>query len=176
MQITDTQKKRITWMLLAAGGVVAADAMWSGPAEPARAPANVRPSRAERPAAYPLAPTPASLNLQAWAARGEASAPAVVPDLFAQARPAAPVAPPVVVAVAASAPRPVPPFPYTYMGGMLDDGVRTGFFTRGERLLRLRAGDVVDGAFRVDSLGGSEMTLTYLPLGEPLRVAFGGAP
>ncbi|WP_428423375.1 hypothetical protein [Methylibium sp.] len=67
-----------------------------------------------------------------------------------------------------------PPFPYAYLGGMSDGGTRTGFFTRGDRVLQLRAGDTIDAAYRVETLTEAQMQLTYLPLNQTQTVALGG--
>ncbi len=72
-------------------------------------------------------------------------------------------------------PKPVtPPFPYAYMGGLSEDGVHTAFFTKGERVLPVKAGDTIDAIYRVDQMTDKQMTLTYLPLNETLVVALGG--
>ncbi|MBX9716531.1 MAG: hypothetical protein K2X42_08055, partial [Burkholderiaceae bacterium] len=72
-------------------------------------------------------------------------------------------------------PKPVaPPFPYTYLGGLSEDGVRTNFFTKGDRVLPVKAGDTVDAVYRVDQMTEKQMKLTYLPLNESLTLALGG--
>jgi len=72
-------------------------------------------------------------------------------------------------------PRPVaPPFPYTYFGGLTEDGVRTAFFMKGDRVIPVKAGDVIDAVYRVDKMNGKQMELTYVPLNESLVVPFGG--
>lgn len=77
-------------------------------------------------------------------------------------------------APAPAAQRPVAPaFPYQYMGGMLDDGVRTAFFTQAGRVLSVKAHDTVDAVYRVDQMTETEMTLTYLPLEQTLVVPLG---
>lgn len=74
-------------------------------------------------------------------------------------------------------PKPVPPpFGYAYMGGLTEDGVRTAFFTQGERIIAVKVGDTVDTAFRIDKMTEKQMTLTYLPLNETLVLAIGGRP
>lgn len=74
-------------------------------------------------------------------------------------------------------PKPVPPpFGYAYMGGLTEDGVRTAFFTQGERIIAVKAGDTVDAAFRIDKMTERQMTLTYLPLNETVVLALGGRP
>jgi hypothetical protein len=73
-------------------------------------------------------------------------------------------------------PRPVAPaFPYTYIGGLSEDGVRTGFFTHGERVLPVRSGDTIDMVYRVEQIDTVQMRLTYLPLKETMTVVFGGS-
>ena len=79
-------------------------------------------------------------------------------------------------AAAAAEPPPVPvapPFPYAYLGGLSEDGVRTTFFAQGERVLPVKAGDTVDAVYRIDQMTETLMTLTYLPLNQsqtvPLR-------
>ncbi|MFM9915593.1 MAG: hypothetical protein ACKVOX_07285 [Rhizobacter sp.] len=73
-------------------------------------------------------------------------------------------------------PQPVaPPFPYAYLGGLLEDGVRTTFFTKGDRVLPVKAGDTVDAVYRVDQMNEKQMTLTYLPLNQSLTLALGSA-
>jgi hypothetical protein len=72
-------------------------------------------------------------------------------------------------------PKPVaPPFPYAYMGKLLEDGVTTAFFTKGNRVIPVKAGDTVDAVFRVDQMTSQQMKLTYLPLNETLVLALGG--
>ncbi len=83
-----------------------------------------------------------------------------------------PPAPPVRVAPAVPV---APPFPYTYMGGLTDERGRTAFFNRGDRVLAVRSGETVDGAFRVDQLDETSMTVTYVPLDKRAQVALGGS-
>jgi hypothetical protein len=99
------------------------------------------------------------------------SAKAVQPPLFKEVdwtppAPREPSTPP---------PKPVaPPFPYAYMGKLLEDGVTTAFFTKGNRVIPVKAGDTVDAVFRVDQMTSQQMKLTYLPLNETLVLALGG--
>lgn len=82
-----------------------------------------------------------------------------------------PPAPP--VEAAAPPPAPVaPPFPYAYLGGLSEDGVRTTFFNQGDRVLSVKAGDTVDAVYRVEQMNEKNMTLTYLPLNQSLTVTF----
>jgi hypothetical protein len=71
-------------------------------------------------------------------------------------------------------PRPVaPPFAYAYMGGLTEDGVRTAFFTKGDRVIVVKEGDTIDAAYHVDKMTNTFMKLTYLPLNEAVEVALG---
>lgn len=84
--------------------------------------------------------------------------------------------PPAPPALPPPAPKPTaPPFPYTYVGGLLDNNVRTAFFEKSERVVALKAGDIVDGVYRVDQMTDKQMQLTYLPLEQRLTVPLGGA-
>ena len=81
--------------------------------------------------------------------------------------------PPAAKADTAPPPKPVaPPFPYAYLGGLSEDGVRTTFFTQGDRVLPVKAGDTVDAVYRVEQMNEKHMTLTYLPLNQSLTVTF----
>lgn len=85
--------------------------------------------------------------------------------------------PPPAQRAAETAPPPppvAPPFPYAYLGGLSEDGVRTAFFTQGERVLPVKAGDTVDAVYRIDQMTEKLMTLTYLPLKQSLSLALGG--
>ncbi len=135
----------------------------AGPTEPtepdtsAQAATSVRLERLE---ARLAAPTAAS------ATKPGASQPALFGTVSWQPPPVKTVAPP--------PPKPVaPPFPYAYMGGLSEDGVRTSFFTKGERVLPVKAGDTIDAVYRVDQMTDKQMMLTYLPLNETLVVALG---
>ncbi|MCQ4144448.1 hypothetical protein [Vogesella sp. AC12] len=62
------------------------------------------------------------------------------------------------------APPKPPPLPFTYLGKAVDDGQVTVFVAQGERNLVVKAGDVIDGVYRADSILPPVMTFTYLPL------------
>ncbi len=83
-------------------------------------------------------------------------------DLFGtQAlRPPAPLPAP-----AGPPPSPVaPPFPYAFMGALQDGPVRTVFLTSANRVLSVKASDTIDGQYRIESITGDELVVTYLPL------------
>ena len=80
--------------------------------------------------------------------------------------PSPPVAPPV--------PR-APALPFIFVG-LIEQGTAqpTGFLARGEELLVVSAGDVLDGTYRVDSMKATEIVITYLPLKERQTIALPG--
>lgn len=83
-------------------------------------------------------------------------------ELFAAHTWQAPPAP----TAAVQPPQPVaaPDLPFTYLGKMLYAGTTTVFLSWQDRRFTVKAGDLIDGSYRVDSINGSLMTLTYLPL------------
>ena len=112
-------------------------------------------------------------RLQARAPAPSAGASDAAAPLFAAQSWRPPSPPP------APAPAPVeaeaPPFPYSYMGGLTDERGRTAFFNRGDRVLAVRAGETVDGTFRVDHLDETSMTVTHLALNKTADVPLGGS-
>lgn len=81
------------------------------------------------------------------------------------APPPAPPAPVWTPPVAVAAPPPTAPaLPFAFIG-KLDDAERLRvFLMRDEKIYTVTVGDVIDGTYRVERIGGSEMVLTYLPL------------
>lgn len=80
-------------------------------------------------------------------------------------------APQAPVAVAAAAPPAAPPappsapsLPFTYLGRYVGAGRPVFFLVRGDRILTVHQGDVIDGTYRVEGIVGSLLGLTYLPL------------
>lgn len=57
-----------------------------------------------------------------------------------------------------------PPLPFSYLGRLVEGDVRTFFLARGDRVLTVKEGDILDGIYRVDGVEGSTMSLTFLPL------------
>jgi len=183
--MTKLTRQRVAMLVVAVGGallverVVALageDVEISGPVQAKRVPA----SESNRPNRVDTADAPASGGVQldrlaarqaemqglALAAAGSASQPMLFDSVS--------WLPPSPKVVASPPPKPVPPpFPYAYMGGLSEDGVRTSFFTQGERVLPVKSGDTIDSVYRVDQMTDKNMTLTYLPLNETLIVALG---
>jgi len=57
-----------------------------------------------------------------------------------------------------------PPLPFSYLGRFVEGGVPTYFLARGDRVLTVKEGDILEGIYRVDGVEGSNMNLTFLPL------------
>jgi hypothetical protein len=167
--------KRLALLMLVVGCALAAERTLSpGDDDEVAGLAPALPRDAGRAPALAAATTrAAALDLDRLDARQralDAAAPRATPfGRVSWAPPPPPPPPP------APPPRPVaPPFAYTYLGALLDGGVRTAFFGKDDRVLALKAGDTVDGAYRVDDMNDKQMLLTYLPLDQKLSVPLGG--
>jgi hypothetical protein len=69
-----------------------------------------------------------------------------------------------------------PPFPFVYVGKMLEEGKSsTVFLERQNRVFLVREGDAIDSVYRVDTISPPEMVLTYLPLDIKQTVQIGEA-
>ena len=70
-------------------------------------------------------------------------------------------------------PRPeAPPIPFAYMGKMVDDATTIVFLRRQDRNYIVRAGDTIDGTYRVEKVGDDALELVYLPLGARQALPF----
>jgi hypothetical protein len=68
-----------------------------------------------------------------------------------------------------------PPLPFTYLGRYEDLAKPVIFLVRGDRVLTVSAGDVIEGTYRVDGIVGSTLGLTYLPLNIRQTIDVGNA-
>jgi hypothetical protein len=57
-----------------------------------------------------------------------------------------------------------PPIPFAYMGKLVEDATTTVFLARQDRNYVVRAGDTIDGTYRVEKIGDDALELVYLPL------------
>ncbi len=95
-----------------------------------------------------------------------ASATAAIASWSGPPPPPPPPPPPVAVATQA----PIPTFPYRWIG-RLDDGVDPQALLVGpQRSFGARAGDVLDGRWRIDRVAAAQLQLTWLPTGEAVKV------
>jgi hypothetical protein len=70
------------------------------------------------------------------------------------------------------APAPVaPPNPYRFAGKVVRGGEELVLVSKGELVFPVKAGDTVDGVYKVESVGSEAIEFTYLPLGTRDRVA-----
>lgn len=85
----------------------------------------------------------------------------------------APPPPPKPVAAAPTvAPAPVaPPNPYRFAGKVVRGGEEQVLLSKGDLVFSVKAGDTVDGTYKVESVGSEAIEFTYLPLGTRDRVA-----
>jgi hypothetical protein len=76
--------------------------------------------------------------------------------------------PPVEQRVRRAAPPPpppqAPPIPFAYMGKLVDEGTTTVFLARADRNYVVRAGDTIDGTYRIEKVGDEALEFVYLPL------------
>lgn len=91
-------------------------------------------------------------------------------DVFGARSWAPPVAAPQ-PAVQVSTPPAPPPVPYRFVGHLTRDGTKQHFLMKGDVLLPVNEGEVLDGTYRVDAIAADEITLVYVPLGLQTRLA-----
>src|SRR5262249_54067360 len=59
-----------------------------------------------------------------------------------------------------------PPLPFTFVGKAQSEGAVEVYLARGDKLYLVKAKDVIDGTYRVDTIKPPMMTLTYLPMNQ----------
>jgi hypothetical protein len=57
-----------------------------------------------------------------------------------------------------------PPLPFAYMGKLVEDATTTVFLSRQDRNYVVRAGDTIEGTYRVERIADDGLVVTYLPL------------
>lgn len=124
--------------------------------------------------AKPLEAEPATLSWtpvqrQAWAEVPERQ--------FAAWAPPPPPPPPKISAAPSTPPPPMaPPFPYQLIGRLVEGQQAQGLLASATRSLAVRAGDVIDGQWRVDQVNERGVNLTWLPAQLPQIIAFRPTP
>lgn len=63
-----------------------------------------------------------------------------------------------------SPPPQAPALPYSYMGRWQEAGQTTYYLARGALPVSVRAGQVLDGVWRLEPVTGNQLNFTYLPL------------
>ena len=104
----------------------------------------------------PRHPWPMSAGLLAWGP----PLPAAAPASLAKAAAATPQR------------APLPPFPYRWIGRFDDGGGPQALLSGPLRSVGVRAGDVLDGDWRVEQVAASQLMLTWLPGGDAVSVDF----
>lgn len=67
-----------------------------------------------------------------------------------------------------------PPLPFTYLGRYEDAPSQLAFLVRGERILSVAVGDVIDNTYRIERVTPSTVELLYLPLNIKQTLGTGG--
>jgi hypothetical protein len=60
--------------------------------------------------------------------------------------------------------------PYRYAGKLVQGGQQSVLLAKGDILFPVNEGDTLEGAYRVESIGETEVTLMYLPLAHEERI------
>ncbi|TWI65118.1 hypothetical protein IP91_02524 [Pseudoduganella lurida] len=87
--------------------------------------------------------------------------------------------PPPAAAAEANGPPPpppaptAPPLPFTVLGKGLADGAWEVYLARADRTYVARAGTVIDGMYRIDTIAPPTLTITYLPLKQMQQLNIG---
>lgn len=167
---------RQRWFVL--GGALAVTlglAAWLGnrPEEPAEAPAAQRPpAAADKPAGPAQSGRVGQLGDLLPPERAKPAGPdGEIKDIFAAQSWRAPAP---TEAAAPSAPE-MPALPFTYFGKLIDGRRVTVYLAAEDRHLAVRQGDVIDGTWRVDSIGPTVMVFRYLPMGRKQSLEIGRA-
>jgi len=125
-------------------------------------------ARAKNPAVVLTAPNRTEVPVQA----------AADPFVAVSFVPPPPPPPPVVAAPPPPPPPPpkAPPLPFSFVGLLEKGGPKpAAFLARGDALLVVSAGDVIDNDYRIESLSNREIVVIYLPLNErQTLIATGG--
>jgi hypothetical protein len=125
-------------------------------------------------------PRTASTDSSSLAAGGSGSVPLALPErsrlgqfrtpLFSS-RSWQPPAPKISTAPQVAAAPAAPPMPYRYAGKLVQGGRQSVLLAKGDRVFPISEGETLDGGYRVESIGESQITLTYLPLASEERIA-----
>src|SRR6267378_347457 len=63
-----------------------------------------------------------------------------------------------------------PPMPYRYAGKLVQGGRQSVLLSKGDRVFPINEGETLDGGYRVESMGETQVTLMYLPLAHEERI------
>jgi hypothetical protein len=166
-------KPALSRTLLALGAVATAALIWFAPTDDGistpsgeRAKRGGKTTAARSTPAKVTAATPGTARVRPGTLDAPERAPLAenVPDLFKSVSwyvppppppPPPPEPPPVPTA---------PPLPFTYLGQYVDGDTALILLMRGDRLLSVAPGDIIDRVYQVGRLGAGQLTFLYLPL------------
>ena len=60
--------------------------------------------------------------------------------------------------------------PYRYAGKLVQGGRQSVLLAKGDMVFPINEGETLDGAYRVESIGETQVTLMYLPLAREERI------
>jgi hypothetical protein len=127
---------------------------------PATTPATAT-ATADRSTRLPTSREPAAAGRTAWPEASEAA-------LAAWSPPPPPPAPPVALA---APPKPkAPAFPYQWIGQLDDGETPQALLSSPQRSFGVRAGDVLEGRWRVERIASRGLQVTWLPTGDLVDV------
>lgn len=66
-----------------------------------------------------------------------------------------------------------PPMPFAYIGKALGAAGWEIYLAQGERVHAVKAGETIDGTWRIDAVAPPVMNVTYLPLGQQQQLNIG---
>lgn len=66
-----------------------------------------------------------------------------------------------------------PPLPFTFLGKKMEDGIWEVYLSRGELTFIVHEGMAFESNYRVDKIGATTLTLTFLPLNQTQTLAIG---
>ncbi len=66
-----------------------------------------------------------------------------------------------------------PPLPFRFLGQMIEDGRPTLFLSLNDRNIAVKAGEMIDDTYRVDSITNGVVEFTYLPLKQKQTLPIG---
>lgn len=67
-----------------------------------------------------------------------------------------------------------PPLPFSFVGLLEQQAKPTVFLAKGENLLLVSAGDVIDETYRVEVINANEIVFTYVPLKQKQSITIAG--
>jgi len=149
--------RKILLIALSIAGAAAVAALWL-PATPTVSTSHDAPQAAQA----------AGKDSLVWQERAPLGEPRGNP--FAAPAAPAPAAPAAAALSVPAAPTP-PPMPYRFAGRVVREGKSQLLLARENDVLPVQEGDMLEGAYRVESIGAEDITLLYLPLGVRQRLS-----